>query len=71
MCRGCQQGKIVQKTFPRNLDKRQHATFELLHFNTCGSMKETSIGGSNYLLLILDEASGCMKGFFLQAKSES
>ncbi|CAI5707657.1 unnamed protein product [Peronospora farinosa] len=34
-------------------------------------MEKTSLGGSKYLLLILDEASGCMKGFFLSAKSES
>ncbi|KAG2959579.1 hypothetical protein PC120_g28125 [Phytophthora cactorum] len=34
-------------------------------------MEENSLGGSKYLLLIVDEASGCMKGFCLRAKSES
>ncbi|KAG2860312.1 hypothetical protein PC114_g28325 [Phytophthora cactorum] len=34
-------------------------------------MEENSLGGSKYLLLIGDEASGCMKGFCLRAKSES
>ncbi|KAG3118323.1 hypothetical protein PI124_g22323 [Phytophthora idaei] len=34
-------------------------------------MEETSLGGSKYLLLIMNEASGCMKGFCLRAKSES
>ncbi|CAI5708930.1 unnamed protein product [Hyaloperonospora brassicae] len=33
-------------------------------------MEEVSIGGRRYLLLIVDEASGCMKGFCLRAKSE-
>uniref|UniRef100_H3H8R5 Integrase catalytic domain-containing protein n=1 Tax=Phytophthora ramorum TaxID=164328 RepID=H3H8R5_PHYRM len=71
VCRGCQQGKMVQKPFPSNRDKRRYNTFELLHFDICGPMEEESLGGSKYLLLIVDEASGCMKGFCLRAKSES
>uniref|UniRef100_H3H9D6 Reverse transcriptase Ty1/copia-type domain-containing protein n=1 Tax=Phytophthora ramorum TaxID=164328 RepID=H3H9D6_PHYRM len=62
VCRGCQQGKMVQKPFPSNRDKRRYDTFELLHFDICGPMEEESLGGSKYLLLIVDEASGCMKG---------
>ncbi|KAG3043591.1 hypothetical protein PI125_g27285 [Phytophthora idaei] len=62
---------MVQKSFPSNRDKRRYDTFELLHFDICGPMEETSLGGSKYLLLIVDEASGCMKGFCLRAKSES
>ncbi|KAG2956253.1 hypothetical protein PC120_g28742 [Phytophthora cactorum] len=62
---------MVQKPFPSNHDKRRYDTFELLHFDICGPMEENSLGGSKYLLLIVDEASGCMKGFCLRAKSES
>uniref|UniRef100_H3H3U4 Integrase catalytic domain-containing protein n=1 Tax=Phytophthora ramorum TaxID=164328 RepID=H3H3U4_PHYRM len=62
---------MVQKPFPSNRDKRRYDTFELLHFDICGPMEEESLGGSKYLLLIVDEASGCMKGFCLHAKSES
>uniref|UniRef100_A0AAV1U369 Integrase catalytic domain-containing protein n=1 Tax=Peronospora matthiolae TaxID=2874970 RepID=A0AAV1U369_9STRA len=43
----------------------------MLHFDICGPMEEKSLGGSKYLLLIVDEASGCMKGFCLHSKSES
>uniref|UniRef100_A0AAV1TFY3 Integrase catalytic domain-containing protein n=2 Tax=Peronospora matthiolae TaxID=2874970 RepID=A0AAV1TFY3_9STRA len=71
VCRGCQQGKMVQKPFPTNRDKRQYGVFELLHFNICGPMEQVSIGGSRYLLLVVDEASGCVKGFCLRSKSES
>ncbi|KAG2876788.1 hypothetical protein PC115_g23527 [Phytophthora cactorum] len=71
LCRGCKQGKMVQKPFPINCDKRRYDTFELLHFDICGPMEEKSLGGSKYLILIVDEASGCMKGFCLRAKSES
>uniref|UniRef100_A0AAV1TXS8 Integrase catalytic domain-containing protein n=1 Tax=Peronospora matthiolae TaxID=2874970 RepID=A0AAV1TXS8_9STRA len=34
-------------------------------------MEIESLGGSRDLLLIVDEASGCMKGFCLRVKSES
>uniref|UniRef100_A0AAV1TCV4 Integrase catalytic domain-containing protein n=1 Tax=Peronospora matthiolae TaxID=2874970 RepID=A0AAV1TCV4_9STRA len=34
-------------------------------------MEMDSLGGSKYILLIFDEASGCMKGFCLRVKSES
>uniref|UniRef100_H3GN87 Retrovirus-related Pol polyprotein from transposon TNT 1-94-like beta-barrel domain-containing protein n=1 Tax=Phytophthora ramorum TaxID=164328 RepID=H3GN87_PHYRM len=71
VCRGFQQGKMVQKPFPRNRGKRRYDTFELLHFDVCGPMEEESLGGSKYLLLIVDEASGCTKGFCLHTKSES
>ena len=64
-CRGCQLGKMVQKPLPSNRDKRSHDTFELLHLDICGPMENDSLGGSRYLLLIVDEASGCMKGFCL------
>uniref|UniRef100_A0AAV1U6K5 Integrase catalytic domain-containing protein n=1 Tax=Peronospora matthiolae TaxID=2874970 RepID=A0AAV1U6K5_9STRA len=70
-CRGCQQGKMVQNPFPSNRDKRSYDTFELLHLDICGPMEKDSLGGSKYLLLIIDEASGCMKGFCLRVKSES
>ncbi|KAG2965340.1 hypothetical protein PC120_g27242 [Phytophthora cactorum] len=64
-------GKMVQKPFPSNPDKRKYKPFEFLHFDTCGPMEQASLGGSRYLLLITDEASGCMTGFCLRAKSES
>ncbi|KAG6617012.1 Integrase catalytic core protein [Phytophthora cinnamomi] len=70
-CRGCQQGKMVQKPFPSNSNKRKYKPFEFLHFDICGPMEEESLGGSRYLLLITDEASGCMSGFCLRARSES
>uniref|UniRef100_A0AAV1VNI8 Integrase catalytic domain-containing protein n=1 Tax=Peronospora matthiolae TaxID=2874970 RepID=A0AAV1VNI8_9STRA len=70
-CRGCQQGNMVQKPFRSNRDKRSYDTFELLHLDICGPMEKDSLGGSKYLLLIIDEASGCMKGFCLRVKSES
>uniref|UniRef100_A0AAV1VDW7 Integrase catalytic domain-containing protein n=1 Tax=Peronospora matthiolae TaxID=2874970 RepID=A0AAV1VDW7_9STRA len=71
VCQGCLEGKMVQRPFPSNPNKRQYDPFELLHIDTCGPMEVDSLGGSKYLLLIVDEGSGCMKGFSLRAKSDS
>ncbi|KAE8962877.1 hypothetical protein PR001_g29558 [Phytophthora rubi] len=62
---------MVQKPFPSNPNKPKYKPFEFLHFDTCGPMEEESLGGSRYLLLITDEATGCMSGFCLRARSES
>ena len=62
---------MVQKPFPSNRDKRVYNTFEMLHFDVCGPMEEKSPGGRRHLLLIVDEASKCMKSFWLHAKPES
>ncbi|CAH0476234.1 unnamed protein product [Peronospora belbahrii] len=59
------------ETVPEQPSKRRYDTFELLHFDICGPMEQETLGGSKYLLLIVDEASGCMKGFCLSTKSES
>uniref|UniRef100_A0AAV1U9E6 Integrase catalytic domain-containing protein n=1 Tax=Peronospora matthiolae TaxID=2874970 RepID=A0AAV1U9E6_9STRA len=71
VCQGCLEGKMVQRPFPSNPNKRHYDPFELLHIDTCGPMEVDSLGGSKYLLLIVDEGSGCMKGFSLRAKSDS
>ena len=62
---------MVQRPFPSNPNKRHYDPFELLHIDTCGPMEVDSLGGSKYLLLIVDEGSGCMNGFSLRAKSDS
>ena len=57
VCRGCQEGKMVQRPFPSNPDKRHYDPFELLHIDTCGPMEVDSLGGSKYLLLMLTKAA--------------
>ena len=41
--RGCQEGKTAQKPFPSNLNKHYYDSFELLHFELCGSMEQESL----------------------------
>ena len=62
---------MVQKPFKSNPPVATCKPFELLHFDICGPMEQPSLGNSKYLLLIVDEYSGCMKGFCLAKKSDS
>ena len=63
---------MVQKPFPSNGEKRKYGVLELLYLNIYGTiLKTTSIDGSRYLLLHVNEANGCMKGFCLRSKSKS
>ena len=48
MCRGRQEGKIVQRPFPSNPNKRHYDPSEILHIDTCGPMEVDSLGGSKY-----------------------
>ena len=54
---------MVQKSLESNREKHTYGVFELIHFDICGPMEVSSIGGSKYLLLIVDEDSRSMKGF--------
>ena len=69
ICRGCQEEKMVQRPFPSNSNKRHYDPFELLHIDTCDLMEVDSLGGSKYLLLIVNKGSGFMEGFNLRVKS--
>ena len=51
---------MVQRPFPSNPNKRRYDPFELLHIEPCGSMEVESLGVGRYLLLIVDEGSGCI-----------
>ena len=63
--------EVVQNYFQATMISADifHLYCDTLTF--CGPMKQESFGGSKYLLLIVDEASGCIKGFCLRAKSDS
>ena len=63
--------KVVQRPFPINPNKGHYDPFELLHIDNYEPMAFEPLDESKYLLLIVDEASGCMKGFSLRAKSDN
>ena len=70
-CQGCQYGKMTQKPYPLNKNRKIYGLFEFLHWDMCGPMETLSIGNNKYLLLIIDDSSNFMFGYFLKNKGES
>jgi len=71
MCKGCKEGKMVEKPFKQNSNRENYELFGLIHWDICGPMENKSLGGSRYLLLAIDDHSNYVQGFFLKNKSES
>lgn len=69
-CRGCHQGRMVQIPFPSNRDKHHYESSNC-YISTLRSHGTRVSWRSKYLLLIVDEASGCIKGACMQVKSDS
>lgn len=68
-CKACAFGKITRRPFPKKPfdHPRSQKPFQLIHTD----LKITGIGLRPYLLMIVDDMSQCMWGFFLSKKNES
>lgn len=62
-------GKQVRKSYPKR-DSRASDLLELVHFDICGSVEVSSIGGSRYSITFVDDASKKVAVYFLTAKGE-
>lgn len=70
-CEPCQFGKGHRLKFNKNKSQENHWTpGELIHSDICGPFSETSIGGSKYYLLFLDEATNYRYVYFIKHKSD-
>ena len=70
-CSGCNEGKMVQKPFKANKNRKQYKMFGLIHWGICGPMEMPSLSGSRYLLILVDDVSTIAKGYCLHNKSEA
>lgn len=52
-------------------ERRASRPLELIHSDVCGPMEETSIGGSRYFILFIDDYSRRLSIYFLKNKSEA
>jgi len=69
-CESCKTCKLSRKTH-KSIDYEQsNEISELLHIDVCGSMSVESIGGSRYILLIVDDYSSMYFTYFLKNKSD-
>lgn len=69
-CEGCVLGKQHRNSFPKNEAVRARHRGEVFHADLCGKMSKTSIGGSNYFLLLKDDFSRYCFVYFLKEKSD-
>lgn len=67
-CEGCILAKQHGNSFPKNVRARHRG--EIFHADLCGKMSRSSIGGSNYFLLLKDDFSRYCFVYFLKEKSD-
>ena len=72
VCGHCAQAKARQANIPKEVPEEDKTDVpgERLHMDI-SSIKARSFGGSKYLLLVLDEATGFIFSYFLKRKSET
>jgi hypothetical protein len=71
ICSACQAGKQVRVHHPHKNIRMTDGSLELPHMNLFGLIAYTSIDGSKYCLVIVDDYSLFLWVFFLQEKSQT
>lgn len=71
LCEGCILGKQSKLPFPKDQSLRATRVLELVHTDLCGPMEASSMGGSKYFMLFIDDFSRMAWVFFLTYKSEA
>lgn len=70
-CDACVEGKMTQSPFDHKVNKHTSRPLELIHVDLIGPMEEISLGGSRYVLDIVDDYTRRCFSFFLATKSET
>ena len=71
LCAACEMGKQSRQSHPSVINTKVVEPLELLHIDLCGPSSIESIGGSKYILVIVDDFSRFTWVFFLKLKSEA
>jgi hypothetical protein len=69
LCKGCSLGKYTKIAFPSN-DSRAEGILDLIHSNVCGLMSSTSLTGSLYYVVFIDDFSRKSWIFFMKTKGQ-
>ena len=71
VCEGCVLAKQTRISFPSQALFRAQKPLQLVHADLCGPITPTSIGGSKYFLLLVDDYSRWMWVYMLSGKFEA
>jgi hypothetical protein len=69
LCKGCALGKYTKTAFPSS-DNRSTRILDFIHSDVCGSMSSTSLNGSLYYVVFIDEFSQKFWIFFMKTKGQ-
>lgn len=69
-CVACCRGKQTRKPFKKSTTRAQQL-LEVVHADLAGKMETTSIGGSRYVLVLVDDFSRRTFSYMLKFKSET
>ncbi|UYV72012.1 hypothetical protein LAZ67_9001549, partial [Cordylochernes scorpioides] len=70
-CEPCILGKLTQNTFKAIKNNHSERPLELIHMGLCGPMPSKSLGGANYLYVIVDSYSRRIFVYFLKSKEDA
>nr|GEW57874.1 retrovirus-related Pol polyprotein from transposon TNT 1-94 [Tanacetum cinerariifolium] len=71
LCSSCELGKAKRKSFHIKITPSLKRRLQLLHIDLCGPMREASINGKRYILVIVDDYSRYTWTHFLRSKDET
>ncbi|CAL8174351.1 unnamed protein product [Prunus armeniaca] len=71
VCEGCQFSKQHRLSFPKGQALRASVPLELIHVDLCGPMRNESIVGNKYFMLLIDVSTRMIWVYFLRNKSEA
>lgn len=69
-CQVCCEGKQTRKPFGHSDNQRAEGILNLIHSDLCGPMETTSIEGTKYFLIFVDDYSRKVFVYFLKKKSD-
>ena len=69
--RTCVASKQHRQPFSRNSNYRAKVSLELVHANLCGPFTPTTLGGSNYFMLLVDDCTQLMWVALLKSKAKA
>jgi len=70
LCHGCCIGKSTKALYKRINGRQSKGVAELIHSDLCGPMPVESIGGSRYMMTLIDDYSRRTTVYFLKNKDE-
>ena len=70
VCENCSDGKIHRAPFPVGEGNIEYKMFDLIHSDVCGKLNPGSLGGGNYFVTFIDDASRYVWVYILKNKGD-